>query len=341
MDSIPTLNTTSSDNKPKWQKPEKAGAWAVLLGAGAVALYFWGTIVPFIVAMLADTIESMILFGAIAAIVVVGSNKRFRTAMSYLFRIFLRKTIGMVIAIDPIEVMQVSIEKAIEQKKEIDDHLTALVGKKEKLDNNIAANNQKMQDDFDKANKAKGMNKPEAAQLLVLEAGGLKQINDELLPLQGKMKQIIAFMGEVSKAGDFNIKKSQIQVKTLKMKYEMVKEAWGGLKAAMELFKGGGNDTLMFEQAADYINNDIAAKTGEMKRAMELSTEFIDNMDIEKGVYQDKGYELLEQFNKGGLKLLNDYQSQDGQPLQNNFMPQQAQVIATQSISEKDKMLLG
>jgi beta-N-acetylglucosaminidase len=55
----------------------------------------------------------------------------------------------------------------------------------------------------------------------------------------------------------------------------------------------------------EYIQDDMSMKLGEMKRAMDLSMDFINGVDIQNGVLTDKGQAMLEAYNKGDFKLIN------------------------------------
>jgi hypothetical protein len=54
----------------------------------------------------------------------------------------------------------------------------------------------------------------------------------------------------------------------------------------------------------EYIQEDMSKKLGEMKRAMDLSMDFINGVDIQNGMLSDKGQQLLEAYNKGEFSMV-------------------------------------
>jgi len=48
----------------------------------------------------------------------------------------------------------------------------------------------------------------------------------------------------------------------------------------------------------------MSMKLGEMKRAMDLSMDFINGVDVQNGLLSDKGQAMLEAYNHGEFKLI-------------------------------------
>ena len=83
-----------------------------------------------------------------------------------------------------------------------------------------------------------------------------------------------------------------------------MKESSNALKTAVSIFKGDPDKRFYFEQSMEYIQDDMSNKLGEMKRAMDLSMDFINGVDIQNGILSDKGEALLEAYNKGEFKMV-------------------------------------
>jgi hypothetical protein len=63
---------------------------------------------------------------------------------------------------------------------------------------------------------------------------------------------------------------------------------------------------MVFEQAMDVIAQDISMKVGEMERFMEVSATFMESIDLQNGVFEDKGMKMLEEWGKGNSFLLGE-----------------------------------
>jgi hypothetical protein len=60
----------------------------------------------------------------------------------------------------------------------------------------------------------------------------------------------------------------------------------------------------MFDQALEVIADDVALKVGEMERFMEMSSSFMDSVDLQNGVFEDQGMQMLEEWEKNSTLLL-------------------------------------
>src|SRR4051812_25072805 len=104
---------TLPDGSPKstLTMPEKVTSWLVLGGLGALLFKLWGTILPFLIQAMENTLYFGILVGAFILLFAILSNKSIRTAGFFLFKMAMRKMAGLVWTINPIEVMKISIDE--------------------------------------------------------------------------------------------------------------------------------------------------------------------------------------------------------------------------------------
>lgn len=54
------------------------------------------------------------------------------------------------------------------------------------------------------------------------------------------------------------------------------------MKSAMNIIAGNSDKRAMFDQAMESIADDVAMKVGEMERFMEMSSNFMDSIDLQK-----------------------------------------------------------
>ena len=60
----------------------------------------------------------------------------------------------------------------------------------------------------------------------------------------------------------------------------------------------------MFDQALEVIADDVANKVGETERFMEMSSSFMDSVDLQNGVFEEEGMKMLEEWEKKSTLLL-------------------------------------
>jgi hypothetical protein len=70
------------------------------------------------------------------------------------------------------------------------------------------------------------------------------------------------------------------------------------MKSAMSVINGDKDKKAVYESALEFIAEDLGNKIGEMERFMEMSQSFTDGIDLQNGVFEEKGLEMLEEWEK-------------------------------------------
>ncbi len=294
--------------KSYWSRPEGITSLLFLGGAGAVALYFWNKIAAFLIEVTQNTLYLGFLMAVLALIIFLLTSRDVRTAAFFLFKSLMRSITGLIIKLDPIAIMKIYVDDLKEKREKMQGQINTLAGQLVKLNKNINENNERIKQKFAEANKASTMlDRPgmkETASLATIEGAGLQEMNEKLLPLQRNMKTVLEFMEKVNKSADYIIKETEIKVKLKEAEYRIVKESSNALRTAISIFKGNPDKKFYFDESMEYIQDDMSQKLGEMKRAMDLSMDFINGVDVQNGLLSDKGQAMLEAYNTGQFKLI-------------------------------------
>jgi hypothetical protein len=300
--------STDVEKRSFWSRPEGVLGMIVLAGLAGLGLVYFNRIVEFLIRATSNILELSLLLGALGVLIFLFTSRDVRTAVFFLFKSLMRSLTGTVIQLNPIAIMKIYVQDLKEKRQKMQGQIDILQGQLVKLNKKINENNEASKQKFAEANKANSMNeKPgmrEAAQLATIEGAGLQEMNEKLTPLQRNMQTVLAFMEKVNKSADYIIKETEIKVRLKETEYQIVKESSNALKTAVSIFKGDPDKRFYFEQSMEYIQDDMSNKLGEMKRAMDLSMDFINGVDIQNGILSDKGEALLEAYNKGEFKMV-------------------------------------
>ena len=273
-----------------------------------MALYFWNKIAAFLIEVTQNTLYLGFLMAVLALVIFLLTSKDVRTAAFFLFKSLMRSITGLIIKLDPIAIMKIYVDDLKEKREKMQGQINTLAGQLVKLNKNINENNERIKQKFAEANKASTMlDRPgmkETASLATIEGAGLQEMNEKLLPLQRNMKTVLEFMEKVNKSADYIIKETEIKVKLKEAEYRIVKESSNALRTAISIFKGNPDKKFYFDESMEYIQDDMSQKLGEMKRAMDLSLDFINGVDVQNGLLSDKGQAMLEAYNSGQFKLI-------------------------------------
>ncbi len=291
-----------------WSRPEGVLGLVVLAGLVGTGLFYFNEVVKFLIDVATNTLHLALLLGALGVLVFLATSRDVRTGLFFLFKTLMRKVTGLVIQLDPIAILKIYIDDLKQKRQKMQGQIDQLAGQMVKLNKKIIENNDAIKQKFAEANKASAMlERPgmkETASLATIEGAGLQQMNEKLMPLQRNIKTVLAFMEKVNQSADYIIKETEIKVRLKEVEYKIVKESSSALRTAISIFKGDPDKKFYFDESMEYIQDDMSQKLGEMKRAMDLSMDFINSVDVQNGVLSDKGEALLEAYNKGDFKLV-------------------------------------
>jgi hypothetical protein len=302
------LQSGEGGSRSYWSKPEGVTTLLFMGGAAAVALYYWDKLSQFLIRVTENTLYLGFLLGIVGLLVFLVTSKDIRAGVFFLFKTMMRKITGLIVQLDPIAIMKIYIQDLREKREKMSGQIDTLAGQLAKLTKKINDNNDQIKVKFAEANKANEMgNKPgmrEAASLATIEGAGLQEMNEKLLPLQKNMKNVLGFMEKVQSSADYLIKETEIKVKLKEAEYQAIKESSNALRTAISIFKGDPDKKFYFDESMEYIQDDMSKRLGEMKRAMDLSMDFVNGVDIQNGILSDKGQAMLEAFNRGEINLV-------------------------------------
>jgi hypothetical protein len=94
------------------------------------------------------------------------------------------------------------------------------------------------------------------------------------------------------------------QVMVKEQERKAIRASHSAMKSAMNIIAGNSDKREMFDQALEAIADDVSSKIGEMERFMEMSTNFMQSIDLQNGVFEEEGMQLLEKWEKEGVSLL-------------------------------------
>jgi len=134
--------------------------------------------------------------------------------------------------------------------------------------------------------------------------GRLEESNKRYKELLGKMEILYRILSKMYKNSGYLIKDIENEVRMRKQERAAIQAGYSAMKRAMSIINGDPDKKMMFDMAMENIVDDISNKVGEMERFMEVSSTFIDSIDLQNGVYEQKGLQLLEKMENEGISFL-------------------------------------
>jgi hypothetical protein len=302
MDMLP--RETAEKMQSFWKKPEgKAGAVvAALLGAAALTGLYKA--LPFIITLLENTLYTVGLLTALGAVLYVLFDPKFRTLVGYLYRSVMRTITGWVIELDPINILKTYVEYLKESLEKMDQQIANLRGQIRKLQDEIKRNKQRMQDAVQLASEARKRDNKAVLVLQSRQAGRLQKSNVTYQDLLSKMEVLYRVLQKMREVADILVQDISGEVELKIKEREVILASHSAFKSAMNIINGDRDKKAMFDQTMEYLTADYGMKIGEIEHFIEMSSSFMDSVDLQNGVFEAEAMKMIEEWEKKGDSLL-------------------------------------
>lgn len=284
--------------KSFWERPE--GKTGILFAAGGiigalVILMKWGAV------LVAAATNGFILLAYILLACGIGyvlMDPKFRASASFLYKALMRMFTGWVIEIDPINILKSYIEEMEKNHTKMGDQITKLKGTIRMLQTRIKENLETARSQMALAEQAKKKQLTGQIILRTNKAGRLEQSNRTYSDLLKKIEVIYRVLAKMYENTGILIEDTKDQIEQKETEWKTIRQANSAMRSAMSIINGDKDKRAIYEQALEYMAQDIGNKVGEMERFIELSENFMQGVDLQNGVFEEKGMKMLEEWEK-------------------------------------------
>jgi len=294
------------DFKPKsfWKRPEGVTGM-IFLGAGVIGIgYLIMLILPALIAGTLGIIKLTGLIMVLAAMIYLVLDPKMRNLVSYSYKSVMRWLTGWFVQLDPIGVLQSYVDDLKGNLRKMNKQIGNLRGQMHKLAETIKNNKRQINSNLAMASKAKERDKQAVMVLKSRKAGRLKESNLKLEDLYKKMEVLYRVLTKMHENSEILLEDIVDQVEVKKQERKAIRASHGAMKSAMNIIAGNNDKRYMFDMALEAIADDVGNKIGEMERFMDLSKNFMDSVDLQNGIFEEEGMNMLEKWEKEGVSLL-------------------------------------
>ena len=242
--------------------------------------------------------------GTLGLIIFMGLDSKARNLFSYLYQSAMRWITGLFVQIDPMGILKSYVSDLRSNLKKMRMQIGKLRVQMHKLKEMMVNNQKSIKSNMELAHQAKGSNQNAQVILKTRKAGRLRESNLKLEDLYKRMEvlyRVLTKMYENSAILAEDIE-DQIELKDQERKAMMASHS--AMKSAMSIIKGDTDKRAMFDQALEAIADDVSGKVGEMERFMEMSEDFMSSVDLQNGIFEDKGLEMLKKWEQESTSLI-------------------------------------
>lgn len=329
--STPTPPNMGKD-KSFWQRPEGITGLlflaAIVAGGGYLLTTLpWGLI-------LENTLYLAGTLAVLGAVLYMVLDPKMRNLVSYGYKSVMRGLTGMFVNIDPIGILKSYIEDLQDNLGKMRSQIGKIKGQIRHLTTLMETNTAEIESQMKIASaaKAKGMEKQMV--LSSRKASRLKESNAKYQALTQRMEVMYRILNKMHDNSEILLEDTKDQVSLKEQERKAIRASHSAMQSAMSVISGDPDKRAMFDMAMEAVAEDVASKVGEMERFMEMSASFMDSVDLQNGIFEEDGLNMLEKWEQEStLMLLNDGKSTTS-TLDLNSLPE-AQSNPQQSSSGK------
>ena len=290
--------------KSFWKRPEGVTGAVFLIAIVGAGLFFLQPVFEAIAAGAYTAIQMAITLAALAGVLYMILDPKMRNLVWYSYKSVMRWITGMFVQIDPIGVLKSYVEDLQDNLRKMNKQVGILRGQMHKLQETINNNKKEISSNLALANKAKEHEKQNIMVLKARKAGRLKESNMKLEDLYKKMEVLYRVLVKMYENSEIMMEDLKDQVSVKETERKAIRASHSAMQSAMSIISGNGDKREMFDMALEAIAEDVSQKIGEMERFMDLSTNFMDSVDLQNGIFEEEGMALLEKWEKEGTSLL-------------------------------------
>jgi peptidyl-tRNA hydrolase len=292
------MDSVETKLKSFWEKPEgKTGMLAVAAGIGVGFIVFVSHL-AWILKFVTDTLHLILTLGIIATILFLITNGQVRALASVSFQLLMKKITGFIVKIDPLDILKMKVREMEENLEKMSECISKLKEVLIRLGRKIQQNTATLETSMKKASFAQSHGEAEQIYLQTRKAGRMQKSNMTLQALYNKMDSMHRVLSKIQKNCAVVIEDTKDEIDVTSEEYLAVKAAHGAMKSAMSVINGNKDKRAIYELAYEEITNDIVAKSADIEQMLDMSDSLMKNIDLDQGMMQDQGLEMLEAWEK-------------------------------------------
>lgn len=292
--------------KPKgfFDRPE--GVTGMIFGAGLLVGGGWLVykILPYLANMAENGLRLGVALTALAALVYVVLDPKMRNLIWYIYKSIMRWITGIFVQIDPIGVLKSYVDDLKGNLSKMNVQIGKLRGQMNQLKTIMDQNQKDIQNNLKLASAARDSNMQAQMVLKARKAGRLQDSNMKYEDLYKRMEILYRVLSKMYENSEVMLEDIADQVVVKEQERKAIRASHSAMQSAMNIISGNSDKRYMFDMALEAVADDVSQKVGEMERFMDMSTKFMDSIDLQNGVFEQDGLDLLEKWENEGISTI-------------------------------------
>jgi hypothetical protein len=295
---------TEFQQKSFWKRPEGVtGAIfliAIIAGLGVLTV----SMLPLLIGALKNVFVLTGLIIALGALLYVVFDPRMRNLVGYMYKSLMRSITSLFVKVDPIAILKGYVGNLENNLLEMKKQVGRLRGQMHKLKEIIINNQKEIRSNLELASEARANNKQNVMILKSRKAGRLQESNMRLEDFYQKMEVLYRVLNKMYENSQILKEDIQDQVMVKEQERQAIHAGNSAMRSAMSIIQGDPDKRALFDAAMEAIAEDVAGKVGEMENFMQVSSKFMESIDLQNGIFEEEGLRMLEEWEQKGTSLI-------------------------------------
>lgn len=287
-------NININGKKSFWQRPEGIPGAILLVGILGGLGYLLMQWMPTLIELAENIWYLAAMCGGLFVLGYILLDKRVRTLIWYFYKSLVRKATGVFIQLDPIAIIEGFLEDLRDKMVTMENQIGSLKGQIRKIKMKIQEKEEKYNYFMGMANAAQNKKDEALMNLNLRKAQREKQAAEKFDILRLKTEKLYTVLDKMKRYSGIMVEDIAHEVEMKKEEREIIRTSHSVMKSAVNIINGNSDRKVIFDQAMEYIVDDIGMRIGEMERFMDVSADFMNNMDLENAMYEEQGLKELD-----------------------------------------------
>ncbi|TNE56796.1 MAG: hypothetical protein EP344_11835 [Bacteroidetes bacterium] len=284
------------NSKSFWQRKEGVTGGIILVALLAGGIYLLNQYLPLLIGLAQNTLYLAGMLAALGVIVYVAMDPKTRNLIWYMYKSVMRWITGLFVAVDPIAILKSYIENLEKNLRKLSKQIGALRGQMRQLKGIMDGNTSDIQKNMVIAERAKKQGDEKNLALSTRRIGRLNEANTKYDALYRKMEVLYRVLTKMYENSEIVLEDTRDQVVLKEQEYQAIKASHNAIRSAQSILSGNPDQRAMFDQALEQMAEEVSQKVGDMERFMDTSRHLMDTIDLQNGVLEEEGLQLLEKM---------------------------------------------
>lgn len=301
-----TGNFEPPQMKPKsfWRRPEGVTGSIFLIAILAGLGYVLYIALPMLITLVSNVLYLTAMILVLGAIIYMVLDPKMRALVGYMYKSIMRKITSMFVTIDPIGILKNYVDDLEKNLRKMSQQIGNIRGQMRKLKTLMENNTAEMENSLKLAQRAKDQGIQNQMVLSSRKAARLKETNEKYQVLHNRLTVLYRVLTKMYQNSEVLLEDTKDQVKLKEEERKAIRASHSAMKSAMSVISGDADRRAIFDMALEHIADDVAQKVGEMEQFMEMSSNFMNSVDLQNGVFEEEGLRMLDEWEQKSTLLL-------------------------------------